>query len=56
MFKRSMSVSPYSIAQFLNFVLKNKKQKVFPIGIYDEGDGLVAVVKLIVIANCRKFY
>ena len=28
MFKSSVSVSPYSIAQFLNFVLRNKKQKV----------------------------
>ena len=28
MFKSSISVSPYSIARFLNFVLKNKKQKV----------------------------
>ena len=28
MLKSSMSVSPYSIAQFLNFVLKNKKLKV----------------------------
>ena len=28
MFKMSMSVSPYSIAQFVNFILKNKKQKV----------------------------
>ena len=43
MFKSSMSISPYSIARFLNFVLKNKKQKVLSIGICDEGDGLVAV-------------
>ena len=31
MFKSSMSVSPYSIAQFLNFVLKNKKQSFVPL-------------------------
>ena len=43
MFKSSMSVSPYSIAQFLNSFLKNKKQKFCPIGICDEEDGLVAV-------------
>ena len=44
MFKSSMIVSPYSIARFLNFVLKNKKNRKFcGIGICDDGDGLVLV-------------
>ena len=42
MFKSSMSVLPYNIAWFLNFVLKNNR-KFCRIGICDEGDGLVAV-------------
>ena len=44
MFKSSMSVSPYSIARFLNFCSqKTKNRKVCPIGICNEGDELVAV-------------
>ena len=46
MFKCSVSVSPYSIARFLNFCSqKQTNSKVCPIGICDERDELVAVFK-----------
>ena len=39
-----MSVSSNSMARFLNFALKNRKNRMFnPIGIGNEGAGLVAV-------------
>ena len=44
MFKSSRRVSSYSIARFINFILKNKNRKFCSIGICDEGDGLVAVL------------
>ena len=42
MYKMSMSVSPYGIAQFVNFILKNKKTEsdVPLVCICDEGEGL----------------
>ena len=40
-----MSVSLNSIARFLNLLSKLRNRKFNPLGIWDEEDGLVAVLK-----------